>query len=153
MKTPSRAAGAAAGAPAGAPMSHFAARALVVASALVAASALAAAPHPMARRSADQLTFHATPARTGWVDDERTLTPASVAGGRFGLAWESPPLDAAGSTPPRLFASPLYLARARIRPEGGGAFTGPVVFAATTTGWVYAIHAPAAGQTLRGTSA
>ena len=116
---------------------------------LVTASALAATPHPMARRSADQLTFRGTAARTGWVDDERTLTPASVAGGRFGLAWESPPLDAAGSTPPRLFASPLYVARMRITPDGGATFTGPVVFAATTTGWVYAIHAPAAGATPR----
>ncbi len=86
---------------------------------LVTASALAATPHPMARRSADQLTFRGTAARTGWVDDERTLTPASVAGGRFGLAWESPPLDAAGSTPPRLFASPLYVARMRIMSLAG----------------------------------
>lgn len=110
---------------------------------------LASAAAPMARRGADHLTYHGTAARSGWVDDERRLTPASVSGGRFGLAWESPPLDAAGGTPPRLFASPLYVAHARIALEGSRTFTGPVVFAATTTGWVYAIHAPAAGAAVR----
>ncbi|MCU0758742.1 MAG: cytochrome c [Steroidobacteraceae bacterium] len=120
--------------------------ALAIGACLPASGAMsAAAPHPMARPSSDHLTFHGTPARSGWVDDERVLTPATVAGGRFGLAWESPPLDAAGSTPPRLFASPLYLARARVEVDGARAFTGPVAFVATTTGWVYAIHAPAAG--------
>ncbi|MCC6172689.1 MAG: hypothetical protein IT481_11745 [Gammaproteobacteria bacterium] len=114
-----------------------------------AAAPSAAAVHPMARPSADHLTYHGTPARTGWVDDERVLTPASIAGGRFGLAWESPLLDSSGGTPPRLFASPLYLARARIELPGAGAFSGPVAFAATTTGWVYAIHAPGAGTAVR----
>lgn len=126
-------------------LSRHLALTLTLAALAAAANAPAAAANPMARRGADHLTYHGSAARTGWVDDERVLTPASVAGGRFGLAWESPPLDAAGSTPPRLFASPLYVARARIALEGAGHFTGPVVFAATTTGWVYAIHAPAAG--------
>jgi mono/diheme cytochrome c family protein len=129
------------------PGSLAGAAALAIAAACAAAGAIAA--HPMARPSADHLTYHGTPARTGWADDERQLTPASIAGGRFGLAWESPPLDAAGNTPPRLFASPLFVSKLRIPAGEFPAFTGPVAFVAATTGWVYAIHAPAAGTSQR----
>jgi outer membrane protein assembly factor BamB len=106
-----------------------------------------------ARHSADQTTYHGNAQRTGWHDGERKLTPASVRGGSFGLLWESAPLGNAGSTPPRLFASPLYLEHVRIDAAGGRTRRHDVVFAASTTGFVAAINARAhagvpAGATL-----
>ncbi len=105
-----------------------------------AAPASPSSPSP-ARAGHDALTYHGTAQRTGWYDDERQLTPARVASGRFGLLWESPPLDAFGGTPPRLFASPLYVDRVRIEGETGVAATRSVVYVASTTGYVYAINA------------
>ena len=81
----------------------------------LAASLPAAGAEPAARRGPDHLTYHGTAQRTGWVDDERQLTPRAVASPRFGLLWESPPLDAAEGSPPRLFASPLYVERVPVR--------------------------------------
>ena len=109
------------------------------------ASLSAGAAEPAARRGPDHLTYHGTPQRTGWVDDERLLTPRTVASPRFGLLWESPPLDVAEGAPPRLFASPLYVERVRVG-RGGAAGTRAVVYLASTTGYVYAINAfPRAG--------
>jgi hypothetical protein len=116
----------------------------------VAAGLPALAADPAARRGADHLTYHGTPQRTGWIDDERRLTPRTVASPRFGLLWESPPLDAAEGAPPRLFASPLYVERVAIE---GAAANGAlaVVYVASTTGYVYAINAFRRGRLAPGT--
>jgi outer membrane protein assembly factor BamB len=80
-----------------------------------------------------QLTFHGDPARRGWNAAETVLTPAVVRAG-LGLLWESPALDEAtvGGTSfaPHLYASPLYA-----QAQG----LGPVIVAATTNAFVYAI--------------
>ena len=60
-----------------------------------------------------------------------TLTPASVASKRFGLLWQSPPLDGFEGAPPRLFATPLYIS--------GHAFV------VTTAGYAYAITTAQSG--------
>ena len=116
----------------------------------LAASLPAAGAEPAARRGPDHLTYHGTAQRTGWVDDERQLTPRAVASPRFGLLWESPPLDAAEGSPPRLFASPLYVERVPVR---GATATGTlaVVYVASTTGYVYAINAFQRGRLAPGT--
>lgn len=125
-----------------------------VATAAVATLACArAAADPNARRDADHLTFHGTPQRTGWYDAERTLTPAAVKSPAFGLLWESAPLPNAGETPPRLFASPLYVEGVRVDADGARARRHDVVYAASATGVVAAInatsaHGVAAGATL-----
>ncbi len=101
----------------------------------------------------DHPTFHHDARRTGWNAMESALTPASVAGPSFGLMWESPALDGFEEQPARLYASPLYLDRVAIT---GGVHRGEtfsVVFAATNTGFVYAVsafatHAAPAGTIL-----
>ena len=101
--------------------------------------------------SLDAPTFHRDAQRTGWNPGETILTPARVAGSAFGLKWESPILDAFEGEPPRLYASPLYVDRVTI---GAGARKGrtfPVVFAATSTGFVYAIAASGTGSVKAGT--
>lgn len=114
------------------------------------ASGLAAWSSPVlgaldpARRTPDHLTFHGTPQRTGWYDDERVLTPRAVKSPAFGLLWESAPLPSAVETPPRLFASPLYVERVRIESGAGHPHRHDVVYAASTTGVVAAIAATAA---------
>jgi hypothetical protein len=93
----------------------------------------------------DTLTFHGDAARTGWNRAERTLTPAVVSAGSFGEVWTSPRFDSStvgGTTyEPHLYASPLYVDRVRITagPHAEGPFG--VVFAATSTGYVYAVEA------------
>ncbi len=89
----------------------------------------------------DAPTFHRDAQRSGWNPAETLLTPARVAGGAFGLLWESPQLDADEGEAPRLYASPLYVDRVRIGAgtHKGGTF--PALFAATSTGFVYAIAA------------
>ena len=99
----------------------------------------------------DAPTFHRDAQRTGWNANESVLTPAKVAGRSFGPVWESPPLDAFEGEPPRLYASPLYVDRVKITagPHHGGTF--PSVFAATSTGFVYAIAAFKTGGVKPGT--
>jgi hypothetical protein len=93
----------------------------------------------------DTLTFHGDPARRGWNSNETALTPATVSGGSFGAIWSSPQLDSvtlSGTTyEPHLYASPLYVDNLAITagPHAGPTFR--VVFAATSTGFVYAINA------------
>ena len=98
------------------------------------------------------LTFHGDPQRTGWISHETLLTPERVSGGRFGPVWNSPQFDSVtigGVTyPPHLYASPLYVERVAI---SAGAYTGmsfPVVYAASSNGFVYAVNAapPERGQ-------
>ena len=95
-------------------------------------------PQPAAR--ADVLTAHADRQRSGWFSRERKLTPATVAGAKFGKLWESPELDGFQTYPARLYASPLYVDGLDIQTsEHKGNFR--VVIAATSTGYVYAINA------------
>ena len=94
-----------------------------------------------ARTSPENLTYHGTRQRTGWYDNEAILTPAKIRSGNFGLLWQSAPLGSAGTTPPRLFASPLYVTDLEV-PGTGKDLTGvDVVFAASATGFVAAINA------------
>lgn len=104
--------------------------------ALSIALAVPAAGSGQAPAPAEKLTFHHDAARSGWNPAERVLTPAAVAGGRFGPLWASPALDGFGDTPARLFAVPLYVADVAI-----GGRRRAAVIAVTTTGYAYAIDA------------
>lgn len=93
-------------------------------------------------------TFHGDAQRTGWISNERILTPAKVAGGEFSPVWNSPQFDSVtinGVTyPPHLYASPLYVDAVKI----AGVYR-HVVYAATNNGFVYAVSAsPPAGTIL-----
>ncbi|PNU03166.1 c-type cytochrome [Novosphingobium guangzhouense] len=89
----------------------------------------------------DKLTYHNDPAREGWNDRERMLSPMTVASERFGELWQSPRLDFHGATPPRLFASPLYVSALRFAEGVQANRTLPVAFVVASTGYAYAIHA------------
>ena len=91
----------------------------------------------------DKIAFHYDRQRSGWNAGETALTPRTIAGGSFGLIWQSAQLDGFGELPPRLFASPLYLHSVTMSdgPFAGRSFA--VVFAVTTTGYAYAINATA----------
>jgi len=98
----------------------------------------------------DKLTYHNNPQRTGWNNREGILTPQAVASGSFGPIWQSDRFDFFGSTPPRLFASPLYVDSVKI---SVGKYRGnslAVLYAVTTTGYVYAVSAFARGGTPAG---
>jgi hypothetical protein len=92
----------------------------------------------------NDLTFHYDSARTGFNQNETTLTPTNVAS-NFGQLWQSPALDG------KLYASPLYADNITITSggntlNGGGVVAGVgktlgVVFAATGGSSVYAIKA------------
>lgn len=99
-----------------------------------------------ARLSSDNLTYHGTAQRTGWYDNEGLLTPAAVKSGSFGLLWVSEPLGYAGTTPPRLFAAPLYVSGLDVTGEAGRSDSLDVVFAASATGFIAAINASPAGS-------
>ncbi len=103
---------------------------------LLAALTLSAAASSQTAAPVDKLTFHHDAARTGWNPSERVLTPAAVAGGRFGQLWQSPQLDGFKDMPARLFAVPLYVNGVEI---GGRRLA--VVIAVTATGYAYAINA------------
>lgn len=98
----------------------------------------------------DVPSFHHDPQRTGWNDQETTLTPASVSGPAFGLLWESPALDSVDGQAAHLYASPLYVDRVAITAgeHAGGTFS--VVVAASNNGYVYAINAAKAGDVAAG---
>lgn len=103
-----------------------------------------------ARLSADWPTFQRDPQRSGWDDGGNAPSPADVTGGSFGLAWQSPRLDAFGDQPPRLYASPLYVDAVRLDagPLRGDTF--PVVVAASNAGFVYAVNAAHVGDVAAG---
>lgn len=105
--------------------------ALLLGSLAISAAGSGQGPGPV-----EKLTFHHDAARTGWNPNERVLTPAAVAGGRFGELWQSPPLDAFRDMPARLFAVPLYVQGVVI-----GGKPRSAVIAVTTTGYSYAIDA------------
>lgn len=95
-------------------------------------------------------TFHIDAARSGWRRDETVLTPQNVNEAGFGEVWQSLPLDGADGQPARLYASPLYLDRLTLTqgPLRGESF--PTVFAASNTGYVYAIAAAQRGDIAAG---
>ena len=95
-------------------------------------SAVASAILPAPGSATDKLTYHHDAGRTGWNANEVTLTPASVASDRFGLLWQSPPLDEYEGVPPRLFATPLYVSG--------------TAFVVTTAGYAYAINTAQSGD-------
>jgi hypothetical protein len=89
--------------------------------------------------------FHGDRRKLGWVDVELGL-PARLVGNGFGVAWESPPFDDAtidGKTyPPLAYASPLFARDVRT-----GRGISDVVYAATSSGFVYGVFAPRAVAT------
>jgi outer membrane protein assembly factor BamB len=103
---------------------------------LLACSSKPVAPPPSGLASP---TFHGDRARLGWNDAETELTVAHVSKGLV-RAWSSPKLDTIainGTTfDPHLFATPVYADDVMI-----GGLRSSVVFAATTSGFVYAIAA------------
>lgn len=92
-------------------------------------------------RGVDKLTYHNTAQREGWNDREHLLAPAMVASDRFGEIWQSPRLDFHGKTPPRLFASPLYVSGLSFATGPQAGRTLQVAFVVSSTGYAYAIHA------------
>ena len=107
------------------------------------AAALPAAPPaglPGRGGDTDKLAYHYDAQRSGWNPTETALTPARVGSGRFGLLWQSPPLDAVNGVPPRLFATPLYVSGLDFT---DGAYRGrrlSAAFVVTTAGYAYAIN-------------
>lgn len=99
---------------------------------------------------ADVPTFQRDPQRTGWYPNQPALTPAAVSGRSFGLLWESPVLDAHDGQPARLYASPLYVDRVRFVRGPHAGLVLPVVFAASSNGFVYAINAARHGDLAAG---
>lgn len=126
---------------------RVAALAIALGCALLAAGC---ATTPVSYAGVDKLTYHGDAARRGWNSRESVLTPATVGSRAFGLLWSSEPLDSLGTTPPRLFATPLFVGKVRITRPDQPAADHAVVFAASTTGWVYAINARATAGTPAG---
>lgn len=121
----------------------------------VPAQGMRAAPSVAALRAAsaqtDTPTFHRGRARSGWNPHERKLTPARLAQGGLGLAWQSPPFDAFEGHPARLYASPLYVDRVRMSLGAHAGRTLSLVLAATSNGFVYAVNAFASRDIPAGT--
>ncbi len=110
------------------------------ASARVASTAAPApeASAPPTRRG--HIGFHAGPARDGWFRDVATPAAADL-DDTFGEVWQSPRFADHGAHPPRLYASPLFLAEVAI---DGGQHRGrrfDAVLAATSNGDVYLVNA------------
>jgi hypothetical protein len=114
-----------------------------------AAAADAGALQLAAASSQDTPTFHGDAARTGWNSHETRLTPANVSGGLFGPQWNSPQFDSVtigtNTYEPHMYASPLYVDSVPITAGTYAGSTFGVVFAATSTGYVYAVKAFDAG--------
>ena len=124
---------------------------MIIAGALAAVIACAAREPATGLTSArDKLSFHYDAQRTGWNDNEALLTPESVANGDFGLLWSSPQFDSVLDREPRLFASPLYKNEVRITAGEYTGISGPVVYAASHHGFVYAVSAFDSGQVRKG---
>jgi mono/diheme cytochrome c family protein len=116
--------------------------------ALIGTTTSASRPHTPA--PVEKLTFHGDPQRTGWNARETVLTPASVAGGHFGLLWQTPQLDSVNGVPPLLFASPLYVPEL---PFASGPHRGQhlsLAYVVTSAGYAYAINTRVAGSTPAG---
>ena len=100
--------------------------------------------------AADKLTFHVDRARSGWNSRETILTPANVSSPRFALQWSTPPLDSFAATPARLFATPLYVSSVDTPVAGSKRQLLSVIYAASATGFVYAINARTRGRVSAG---
>jgi hypothetical protein len=121
---------------------------LFAATTILSSSALWAAPRAA---PVEKLMAHYDRGHSGWDSNERTLTPASVAGGSFGPVWSSPQLDSVDGVPPRLFSTPLLMNAVKM---SGGAYRGKAfqaAFVTTTTGFAYAISTAASGKVAPGT--
>lgn len=97
-------------------------------------------PAASPRASQAHVGFHAGPMRDGWWRDVATPSAADL-GGAFGQVWQSPRFADDGGHPPRLYASPLYLADVAV---DGGQHRGQrfdAVLAATSNGDVYLVNA------------
>ncbi len=88
--------------------------------------------------------YHGAGDRLGWSDAEPQLSPDRVLDYGLEPDWASPRFDEAviDGRPyePISYASPLYASSVRVAMADGDAQL-PVVFAATSTGWVYAVAA------------
>ena len=117
----------------------------------IARAAIGAAPASSAAASyADAPTFHRDPQRSGWHATETVLTPAAVSGSSFGLMWESLPFDALTGQPARLYATPLYIDRVEISAGPYKGETFPIIFAASSNGFIYAVNAAQVGDVAAG---
>ncbi len=102
---------------------------------------LAASLPALEARAADVLTMQGDRQRTGWFSHETQLTPERLKSGKVGKLWESPELDPFREYPPRLYATPLYVDDLLIDAGEHKGQKFPVVIAATSSGFVYAINA------------
>jgi mono/diheme cytochrome c family protein len=99
----------------------------------------------------NKLMFHNDPQNTGWNPNETVLTPKTVANSGLDLLWNSPKFDSLDGTEPRLFASPLYVENLEITEGQYAGYSGSVVFAASSNGFVYAVSAERVDETTAGT--
>lgn len=106
---------------------------------MLACSAFPQLPNRLVR--VDKLTYHNDPQRSGWNARETILTPLAVAGSGFGRLWRTSQFDSFAGLPPRLFASPLYVDKVKTGAGRHGGRVFSVVYAVTTTGYVYAVNA------------
>lgn len=94
----------------------------------------------------NKIMYHNDIQRTGWNKHETALTHTSVSGPDFGLLWQSPQFDPIEGNEARLFASPLYVDKVTIFVGEHKGKTLPVVFAAPSTGYIYAVSADRTGK-------
>lgn len=99
----------------------------------------------------NKLTYHQDPQRTGWNAHETVLTPETVSSTAFGLLWESEQFESSGEIPPRMYASPLYVDKVEISEGNHMGKTFSVVFAAVSSGYVYAVNTSQQHDVLPGT--
>lgn len=100
--------------------------------------------------SFDKLTYHNDYQRSGWNAHETTLTPEVVSGAGFGRIWRTSQFDSFDGQPPRLFATPLYVDAVEIYVGSQQRRNLSVVYAVTTTAYVYAINAFTTGGVAAG---
>ena len=104
-----------------------------------------AATCPTRVNALDVPMFHGDRSRLGWNAVETDLTPSSVAGGGFGLRWNSDPLDSVTldnmTVPAHVYGSPLYLDGVTVTSSSFAGTRLSLVFLATTSGYAYAINA------------
>ena len=131
----------------GALPSHDAGPSLPLADATVqvAVDAAALASCTAAPTGLDVPMYHGDRARLGWNAQETALTPQAVAGGAFGLRWNSDIFDAmtddAGTIAAHVYGAPLYLDSVTVMAGPYANTRLSLVFAATTSGYAYAVNA------------
>ena len=115
------------------------------------AALLGTLPWALSQNAEDYTMFHYNRQRNGWKSNEIILTPSPVSSGDFGETWNSQPFASFNSSPPHVYASPLYMDSVTLT---GGVYSGStfsVVYAATSNGDVYAVSAAATGVVPAGT--